>query len=203
MNNNKKALIMVLIFLTSLLVSCVSIQDRPLAPEERTSVETVGTVTATFTTTQFLHIINSSAIRNKALSELRQEASKRYQGNIDIRNVAIGGTASGWNFLTAVFLFPFSPVLFNFQKISASGDVVMYNTAAARANADQQKMAAALENAGLTLIEKLPRNSTIAVLSISSSSRADSESMIDELEYRLVNSAKFTVVDRRRLDQIR
>jgi hypothetical protein len=202
MNNNKNAMAMVLILLTGLLVSCVSLQDRLMTPEERNSAETVGTVSVTFNATNFLHIIDSGAIKNKALSELRKEASKRYQGNIDIRNIAIGGTASGWNVLWAFFT-PFWPVLFNVQKISASGDVVMYNTAAARAGADQQKMTAALENAALTLIDNLPRNSTIAVLSISSPSRSDSEYMVDELEYLLVDSAKFTIVDRRRLDQVR
>jgi TolB-like protein len=200
MKDKKRALVMVLILLAGLFVSCASVQDRTMTPEERAESEVAGTVTASWTSFSFLHIPPSQdTLKTRALSELRKRAESRgFSGNYDIRNISVTQNAS-----PATFLFVQLNIFMDLRKNTASGDVVMYNTAAARAGVDQQKMAAALENAGLTLIERLPGNSTVAVLSISSSSRADSESMIDELEYRLVNSAKFTVVDRRRLDQIR
>jgi curli biogenesis system outer membrane secretion channel CsgG len=53
------------------------------------------------------------------------------------------------------------------------------------------------------LIDTLPQNSRIAVLSMSSDERTLSETAVDELEFNLVDARKFTVVDRGRLDQIR
>jgi len=53
------------------------------------------------------------------------------------------------------------------------------------------------------MAEKITRNSIIAILSVYSSDRNTSEYIIGELEYNFVNSGKFKIVDRRRLDQIR
>jgi curli biogenesis system outer membrane secretion channel CsgG len=53
------------------------------------------------------------------------------------------------------------------------------------------------------LIDTLPQNSRIAVLSMNSDDRTLSETAVDELEFNLVDARKFTVLDRGRLDQIR
>jgi TolB-like protein len=53
------------------------------------------------------------------------------------------------------------------------------------------------------LVEELPRNSTIAVLSVSSNNTELATFAVDELEYQLVLAKQFTVVDRITLDKIR
>ena len=64
-------------------------------------------------------------------------------------------------------------------------------------------MTEVVRNLSLEISETLPNSSTIAVLSIYSSDSNASEYIIGELEYNLVNSGIFRIVDRRRLDQIR
>jgi TolB-like protein len=61
----------------------------------------------------------------------------------------------------------------------------------------------AVEKICETLIYDLPKNSIIAVLSISSHVRELATSAIDEIEYQLVNSREFKIVDRNTLDKIR
>ena len=91
----------------------------------------------------------------------------------------------------------------NFQKITATADVILLSGTVGIGKMNQEKMGNILTNVTQTLTERLPNNSTIAILSITYSDKNDSEFIIDELEYRMVNSGKFSIVDRRRLDQIR
>ena len=53
------------------------------------------------------------------------------------------------------------------------------------------------------MIDIMPRDATIAILNVYSEDRAIAEHIIDELEFLLVNSRRFMIVDRRRLEQIR
>jgi hypothetical protein len=207
---------LLLAFSGCLLLSCISLNDRVMTEGERANAEVIGSVTAQFGALNFLHIRSQTNIKSRALAELRKEAVKSYPGNVDIRNITISGSFSAWNLLWGLFYFA-SPILLDVQRITASGEVVQYTTAAnaaasaavaANANAaaggvDQQRLQEALARAGDALIEGMPRNTTIAILSMSAPSRETSEYLIDELEYRLVESRKFTIVDRRRLDQIR
>jgi len=91
----------------------------------------------------------------------------------------------------------------NTQKITATGDVVLVSGEAATFQANQQEIEEALDKAAATLVDGIPRDSTIAILSVYSADRDTSEYVIDELEYRLVDARKFKIVDRRRLEQIR
>jgi hypothetical protein len=70
-----------------------------MSPQERSSAEIVGSVTAEFTSFHFLHMYNNSAIRNKAYAELKREAQQKFSGNIDIMNIAVSGSFSVWNLL--------------------------------------------------------------------------------------------------------
>ena len=56
---------------------------------------------------------------------------------------------------------------------------------------------------GEKLIEKLPQDASIAVISISTSKEEDAKFVISELEHALVNSNKYKIVDRNRLDAVR
>ncbi|MDR1215676.1 MAG: penicillin-binding protein activator LpoB [Treponema sp.] len=200
MKNDKICLVMALIISAGLMVSCASVQDRTMTPQERAELEVVGTVTASWTSFSMLHIpASKDSLKTRALSELKKEAAKQgFSGNIDFRNISVTQGASP----TTIWLFQLN-IFMDIRKNTASADIVLYSTETGRGRANQQKMGAALDNATQSLIESLPRNSTIAILNISSSSRTDSEYIVDELEYRLVGSGRFTIVDRRRLDQIR
>jgi hypothetical protein len=61
----------------------------------------------------------------------------------------------------------------------------------------------ALQRAAKAVMDVLPDNATVAVLSISSRERGVSEFLIEELTYILVDSGYFKVVDRKSLDAIR
>jgi hypothetical protein len=179
-------------------------EARQMTPEERAEVQVVGTVTASWNSINFLHITPSEkTLENKAISELRAAAQKQgYKGNIDIKNISIAGSFSGWNVLGFMCLLS-PPVLFNVQKVTASGDVVEYTATGGTSSAVQKKLADAIVNASAMMSDRLPRDSTIAILSVYSSDRNTSEFIIGELEYNFVNTGKFKIVDRRRLDQIR
>ncbi|WP_169313405.1 PEGA domain-containing protein [Treponema primitia] len=53
------------------------------------------------------------------------------------------------------------------------------------------------------LAQQLTGNTTLAVLSISSSDRESAEYITDELEYQLVNTGKFKIVNRNTIDKIK
>ena len=61
----------------------------------------------------------------------------------------------------------------------------------------------AVARASVTFVGELPKNSTLAVISISSSDPELANFAIDELEYQLVTARQFTMVDRKTLDTIR
>ena len=61
----------------------------------------------------------------------------------------------------------------------------------------------AVARAGMVFVGELPRNSTVAVISISSPDVSLAAFSIDELEYQLVTAKQFTIVDRKTLDIIR
>ena len=119
-----------------------------------------------------------------------------------------GGTKWEWTMeLLAGFTLPNQGRIVDTETPPATPAPVLpertVNVPETSSSALQGIMGGALESACRTLIEKLPANSRIAVLNVSSSNPDDSEYAVDEIEYRLVNSGRFTVVDRRRLDQIR
>jgi hypothetical protein len=175
-------------------------QDHMLSPQKRTSVEIIGRVSAEFITIQPLHIILKDTISQKAYSKLMAEARKKYQGDIDVVNITSDGSFHKLTLLPIPWAFG---ACGNVQMIATSGDVIKYNTNIGETRVNHQRMGDVLQKVSQNLIERLPNNSTIAVLSISSQSRDTSEYIVDELEYHLVNSGKFAIVDRRRLDQIR
>ncbi|MDR1956425.1 MAG: CsgG/HfaB family protein [Treponema sp.] len=212
--------------LAGLMGSCVSLQDRTLTPQERTETEIVGSVTSTFTTFQFFNIPAKGNIKNKAYAELKKKAQQEYRGNVDIKNITIaggfalpellmlGGALLGGGVVGGGLTLTYSvgPGLAvgggilltgNFQKITATGDVVEYNAATGSSRTIQNNVQDAMARISEELIETLPAKASIAVLSIGSNDRALSENAVDELEFNLVDARKFTIVDRVRLDQIR
>jgi len=213
--------------LATLLPSCVSIQDREMNANEMGSANIAGSVSADFTSFQFLHIPAGGSLKRKARTELMRVARQQYQGNIEIRNIAIHGGFSGWEIFFSIGIPALGVggiaaaygedidfgleygwpgvlvnVLGNFQKITATGDVVLLGSSAT-GNIDMQGLSKALDTSAATLITSMPSNASIAILNVSSREQAVASYVIDELEFRLVASRRFRIVDRHRLEQIR
>ncbi|GHV91776.1 hypothetical protein AGMMS50268_22790 [Spirochaetia bacterium] len=253
----KKNGFVVSVLVVCLLGACVSLQDRPMTHDERSTTDVTGTVSAKFTTWQWFHIPNKTSIKEKAYSELKKAAAQEYGGNVEVQNITISGGFSPLSLINislgtglaivgayalgdAVLAEPgynsmnnrtytgggyykdtmsndgqaaigggllggglLSLLIGNPQTITATGDVVQLNTETGTKQAIQRVLSGAMKNVSLQLIEALPQKSRIAVLSIESNDRALSENAVGELELNLVNSRKFTIVDRARLDQIR
>jgi TolB-like protein len=212
------------------LVSCVSISDRTIPRYEMNTVKVVGKVETTFTSWQFLYIIPKKAIIKKVYSRLLEQAQNKYGKNVDIKNIQITGKFSGHNLWVTplaagagfavggsmqvgpvglVVPVGLIAVAGDFQKITATGDVIALEqiTESLSRSRVNRTNAAGIEKAIYTisddLINDLPVNSKIAVISVSSNNRDVSAVVVDELEYHLVSAKKFTIVDRRTLDTIR
>jgi hypothetical protein len=186
-----------------LLGSCISLEAKKMSSDERRELLAIGTVSKKWTSFQFLHIFlpSQKTLENKASAELKAVAQKQgYKDNIDTRNISV---AVNFNALTLLPFFPHFGVLGNFQTVVASGDVVEYTVQGGTNSISQMKIANAETNAAIIFTDSLTKDSTIAVLNVFSSDNNTSEYVIGELEYNLVNSGKFKIVDRRRLDQIR
>ena len=235
---NRTFFLCVLVPVLITLVSCVSLSDRTIPRYEMNTVKVVGKVETTFTSWQFLHIIPKKKIIKKVYSRLLEQAQDEYGKNVDIKNIQITGVFSNRNYWAnpligvgtmvvvglPIFLTTIPDVATigavsaglggmvvsgNFQKITATGDVIALEQTTESQNRSRVSRANAtgIEKAIYTvsddLINDLPANSKIAVINISSNNRDISALVVDELEYNLVSARKFTIVDRRTLDIIR
>jgi len=226
-----RIIIVLNLMIIGILVSCVSLQDREMLSHEKAEANIIGSVEVKFTSFQWFHFSQKNKLMQKAYTELKRAAQRQYEGNIDVKNIHITGNFSpweaGWAVVSGIPLLvgtllavnidqgmggaPIAGGLIsgglilsgNFQKITATADVILLSGTVGIGKMNQEKMGNILTNVTQTLTERLPNNSTIAILSITYSDKNDSEFIIDELEYRMVNSGKFSIVDRRRLDQIR
>ena len=195
----KRTIFCVSMVVALLMASCVSLQDRTMTPQERERADIVGSVTVKFTSTHLLHI--QRGVKEKAYAELKKAAQQRYPGNIDIQNIVMSGTFSGWNILWASVMFLF-PVLLDVQEITATGDVVRYNTASGRDRTFQQTVEGALDRAAEQALKNVPQRSRIAIVYITAQDRGTTEYIVGELEYIWVNQGYF-LTDRSQLDRLR
>jgi hypothetical protein len=124
------------------------------------------------------------------------EARRKYQGNIEVVNITADGEFNPLSILTMLIYFSS-----NIQTITASGDVIRYTDAIS--SGITQELTTAVVKASTTIAERIPENSIIAVLNVYSNNINTSEHIIGELEFNLVNTGKFRIVDRRQLEQIR
>lgn len=191
---NKFVDFVIMTVLICLLSSCISMEVRQMTSIEREETQVVGTVTASWTVFNFLHIHPTrKTLQNRAVSELRAEAKRQgYEDNIDIRNISVIGSFNGLTIMPLPGIFG---IIADFQTVTASGDVASSLT--------QTKINDAVAKTSETMAKTIPRSSIIAVLNVYSSDENMAEYVIGEIEYNLVNSGWFRIVDRRRLDQIR
>ncbi|GHV72056.1 hypothetical protein AGMMS49928_27240 [Spirochaetia bacterium] len=189
--------IMVIFFLGS----CISLESRQMTPEERREAEVVGTVTTTWLSFNLLHIHPSkSTLENKAISELKKEAQKQgYKGNIDIKNISLAGNFHALTLLPVPNIYG---MFADVQKVTASGDVVLYNSETGRKNADAKGVEGALARAAEQTLKNVSPRSRIAIVYITAQDRSTTEYVVGELEYIWVNEGYF-ITDRSQLDQLR
>jgi len=104
-------------------------------------------------------------------------------------------------------LFLTTTVAGNIQRITATGDVVLHGAAGAghplAADPRLQRIGGAVASAAGSLIAAMPPGEAVAVLSVRSDDHAAAAYAIAQLEFRLIGSGRFRVVDRRILDQVR
>jgi hypothetical protein len=191
--------------LVGLMSSCVSLEDRTMSPQERQQAEVVGSVSAEWTSWHFFHIRSNDNLKKKAYTELKKVAAQKYPGNTDIQNISIAGSFSGWNIPFALFWFA-SPIAIDIQKVVAAGDVVSYTAGAptrSRTQGATTGIEGAINRVCETLIYELPAQKTIAVLSVSARDRETAQFVMDEIEFQLVDSKQYEMVDRKTLDTVR
>jgi len=145
MKNNAFSFLAAMV-LAAFLVSCVSLQDRMMSPEEQAEAQIIDTVTDTITFFQPFHIPQKNRIKAKAYNQLMKIARRKYQGDIDIRNITITGklsalqtpfiAAGGVGVLESILLggppglaigIPVAVavnLIFGFKSVTATGDVV-------------------------------------------------------------------------------
>jgi hypothetical protein len=180
--------------------SCVTFQDRPLTANDRETVPVIGAVDTAWLSFQWFH--TSLGLKKTAYKKLLELAQMQYKGNIDVRNVSVHGTFTPWVFIPTLGLF-IGNIFGNFQKITATGDVVLLPETGQQLSRITTSIEQATGKAVDELISQLPINSTIAVLSISATDNDQTILVIDELEYLLVVTGKYKVVDRHTLETIR
>ena len=115
-----------------------------------------------------------------ASEKLREEAKKKYRNFTEIININIECVGEPQGGKAGTF--------------RARGFVLVDESAG---------IEGALNRVAGKLIDDMPADATIAILSVYSADRQTAEYVINELEYKLFESKKFTIVDRRRLEQIR
>jgi TolB-like protein len=209
MKKCKICLAMALAIAAGLTVSCASVQDRTMTPQERAEMEVIGTVTASWTSFSMFHIpASKNSLITRGLSELKKEAAKKgVSGNIDFRNISVTQGASP----ATILLFNLN-IFMDIRKNTASADVVIYRSgstgdsappARARSSGSTEGIEGAINRACGTLLNDIPRRSTVAVLSVSSRDRNMAVFVVDEIEFQLVDARQFDMVDRKTLDSIR
>jgi hypothetical protein len=195
MKNRIFCISIVLAFWVILMDSCVSIQDRTIAPEERASVEVIGRVETKFLSFQMLHSWSEESMANRAYSKLMAEARKKYQGNIEVVNI----TADGNYHILTILPIPCGYGMWaNFQTITASGDVIAYGSGG-RSVAGVE---GALTRAAEQTLKNVPQRSKIAIVYITAQDRSTTEYIAGELEFIWVNDG-YVIIDRSQLDRLR
>jgi len=228
MKNKKMPLLVISLILFSF-VSCVSLEDKPILMNEKSQV--IGSVKTDFVSFQILHIQNKSSIKEKAYSKLLEEAKKRYGSNVDVKNIKISGSFSGFEILNIAaalgigiplaygigdgFIYPnFSKDGDNDPSLDAIAGLagvsigigLTGNTQKITATGDvvsipRVGVEGALERAAKDVSKDFNSNARIAIVQISAPDRSTRDYIIGELEY-ILQKQGFYMVDRAQLDKI-
>jgi hypothetical protein len=163
-------------------------------PDERASTEIVGRVETQFVSFQPVHIISKESISKKVYAKLMEEARKKYQGNIEVVNITSEGSFTP---IEIPFIYPFF-IFGNFQKITATGDVILFG----RGGAASIGIEGALERAVSEVSENFNARSRLAIVYITAEDRSQTDFIAGELEH-ILRRKGFVIIDRSELDRIR
>lgn len=185
----KKGMVCLLVVLMS---SCVTINDRAMSPEERETAEIVGSVETRFISWQPLHIKLNESIKKKAYSKLMTEARRRYQGNIEVVNITVEGTYSPLS-----LLYPPGAIVYNFQKIKASGNVILYSIGGKSVDD-----IGPLDRAAYQTLRNVQQRSKIAIIYITAQDSTTTDYIAEKLESAWTNEGYITI-GRSQMDRLR
>jgi TolB-like protein len=203
-----KKLFVGIIFVVILFGSCASSAYRPI--KKGSTLDVIGTVNVTYEAQGEV----KEHINQVAYTKLIEAAQKDYQGNIDIYDIIVTKVRTVKRKLPLLGMFVGEKEDLN--EFSATGKVVQVGGAPVKR--DEAEVAAVRSappqgvNAGIeaavnraceALIYEIPKRSTVAVLSVSSRDRNLATFVVEEIEFQLVDSREFQMVDRKALDTIR
>ena len=132
--------LLLVVVLSFFLMSCISIQDRQMSQQERSTANIAGFVSTEFSMFQALHIPNNKHLRDRAYVELMKAAAKQFESNFEVRNITIVGTAvssrlgpiGSWQGFHSHIVFWVNsfvtvPLAFfgNIQRVTAIGEVIL------------------------------------------------------------------------------
>jgi hypothetical protein len=225
---NRKMFLLVISLILFFFDSCVTFEDKFIPMNEKSQV--IGTVKTDFVSFQFLHIPNKSGIREKAYSKLLEDAKKRYGNNVDVKNIKISGSFSGFEILNIAagigigiplafgigdgFLYPTygndanREAIVNIAALTGItiGIGLSGNTQKITATGDvvsipRVGVEGALERAANDVSKDFNSNARIAIVQISAPDRSTRDYIIGELEY-ILQKQGYYMVDRAQLDKI-
>jgi hypothetical protein len=180
---------MVLVMLAGIMASCASTKNpyRPLTSAEKSAFTVLGSIQATFTA------FNGSApavinepVKQQAYIRLMEEVLKKYQGNVDVRNIIVVYIKG--HYMDVEYM--------------ATGDVVISASEKIIANTILTGIEGSLARAAGQIMSSIQPSSNIAIVYVTSYDMDTTEYIANELEFIMVNKG-FTIVDRSQLDKIR
>ena len=207
--------------------SCVSVQKNMKTKREiaEAGLHVEGRVRTQYTSFQWFHFHTNA--EKKAYKRLMIAAREKYDlvhidiDDIDLLNIRAKGEFSGYQVpMILLGWYPIVPlvILGNFQKVSATADVIQRNQSVAPVDRTAtrhspiQQVSPQIPSSGkeeaiqkvcASLMRDLPNGAKIAVINVNSTDLAASALVINEVEFNLVSAKSFTVVDRHTLDVIR
>jgi hypothetical protein len=152
---------------------------RPLYDGEAANFMTLGSVQTTFVMS---YGSSDSDLYQFAYGVLIDEASKKYQGNIDVRNMNVTLVKKGLTGKNAEW--------------RASGVVVL------PVSGGRSGVEGALTRAANETLINVPAKSKIAIVYITAQDRGTTDYIAGELEYIWVNNG-YMIIDRSQLDRVR
>jgi hypothetical protein len=186
MRNIKQFGKVIICILVCLLASCASaVLYRPSS--NLPNAEIIDSVQTTFSTTTSSSIV-TERIKQQAYIKLKEIASEKYQGNIDVVNITVTYVKGGTIFQDYS------------ADFSADGQVVLLGGGSTTSVATGVE--GALARAADDTLKNIPQRSKIAIVYITAQDRSMTEYITGELEYICVK-AGYTIIDRSQLDRIR
>jgi TolB-like protein len=194
----------------------MQVKTRVLNADEMANVNVIGDVGTEFNSWQLFHVNNKKKVGKKAYKKLKKEAERKFSTvDVDVVNVYAYTKSTSYLFSLNPFILIFGNLLGSNHKISATGNVISTikdtpeNTPtgsnAVSTTKDTPKntpigLEEAIKKASSIFINKIPSGSKIAVVNVESYDRNEALLVIEGIEFHLVSSNRFTIIDRNTLN---